>query len=134
MLSHFSCVSLPFHGLKPTRLLCPWDSLGKNTGVSCCALLQGIFLVQGSNPGLLYLLHRQPDSLPLVPPRKPLILPRMVIIIIIKKKQTKRQTITRVRKDIEKLELRLIGGNVYFEKQSASSSKLRYHMRQQYQS
>ena len=23
------------HGLKPTRLLCPWDSPGKNTGVSC---------------------------------------------------------------------------------------------------
>ena len=26
------------------------DSSGKNTGVSCCALLQGIFLTQGSNP------------------------------------------------------------------------------------
>ena len=28
------------------------DSPGKNTGVSCQVLLQGIFLVQGSNPGL----------------------------------------------------------------------------------
>ena len=28
------------HGLKPTRLLCPWDSPGKNTGVSCHFLLQ----------------------------------------------------------------------------------------------
>ena len=28
------------------RLLCPWDSLGKDTGVSCHALLQGIFLTQ----------------------------------------------------------------------------------------
>ena len=31
------------------RLLCPQDSLGKNTGVGCCVLLQGIFLTQGSN-------------------------------------------------------------------------------------
>ena len=36
------------HGLGPTRLLCPWDSLGKNTGVSCHSFLQEIFLIQGS--------------------------------------------------------------------------------------
>ena len=42
------------HGLQPSRLLCPWDSPGKNAGVGCCALLQGIFLTQGLN---LYLLH-----------------------------------------------------------------------------
>ena len=36
-----------------TRLLCPWDSLGKNTGVGCHFFLQGIFPTQGSNPGLL---------------------------------------------------------------------------------
>ena len=30
------------------------DSLGKNTGVVCCILLQGIFPTQGSNPGLLH--------------------------------------------------------------------------------
>ena len=35
------------------RLLFPWNSPGKNTGVGCCALLQGIFLTQGSN---LYLM------------------------------------------------------------------------------
>ena len=28
------------------------DSPGKNTGVGCHALLQGIFPIQGSNPGL----------------------------------------------------------------------------------
>ena len=33
-----------------TRLLCLWDSPEKNTGVGCHALLQGIFLNQGSNP------------------------------------------------------------------------------------
>ena len=36
------------------RLLCPRDSPGKNIGVGCHALLQGIFPTQGSNPGLLY--------------------------------------------------------------------------------
>ena len=44
-------------GLYLTRLLCPWDSVGKNTGVGCHALLQGIFLNQGSNLHLLCLLH-----------------------------------------------------------------------------
>ena len=28
------------HGLQPSRLLCPWDSPGKNTGVGCHFLLQ----------------------------------------------------------------------------------------------
>ena len=44
------------------RLLCPWDSPGKNTGVGCHFLLQGIFLTQGWNQCLL---HWQADSLPL---------------------------------------------------------------------
>ena len=35
-------------------LLCPWDSPCKNTGVGCHALLQGIFLTQGSNLSLLH--------------------------------------------------------------------------------
>ena len=39
------------------RLLCPWDSPSKNIGVSCYALLQGIFLTQVPNPCLLWLLH-----------------------------------------------------------------------------
>ena len=47
------------------------DSPGKNTGVGCHALLQGIFPTQGSNPHLLHLLHRQEGSLPLAPPGKP---------------------------------------------------------------
>ena len=37
------------HRLQPTRLLCPWDFLGKNTGVGCHFLLQWIFATQGSN-------------------------------------------------------------------------------------
>ena len=46
--------SWPPHELLPTRLLYPWDSLGKKTGVGCHALLQGIFPTQGLNPGLLH--------------------------------------------------------------------------------
>ena len=46
--------SLQSHGLYPARLLCPWDSPGKNIGVGCHFLLQGIFLIQGSNTGLLH--------------------------------------------------------------------------------
>ena len=30
----------------------PWDSPGKSTGVGCHFLLQGIFPIQGLNPGL----------------------------------------------------------------------------------
>ena len=41
------------HGLQPTRLLRPWDFLGKSTAVGCHSLLQGIFLTQGSYSGLL---------------------------------------------------------------------------------
>ena len=48
------------------------DSLGKNTGVGCHALLQGIFLTQELNPCLLCLLHQQASSLPLAPSGKPL--------------------------------------------------------------
>ena len=32
----------------------PWNSPGQNTGVGSLSLLQGIFLTQGSNPGLLH--------------------------------------------------------------------------------
>ena len=42
------------HGLQPTRLLCPWDSLGQDTGVGCHALFQGIFPTQEWNLGLRY--------------------------------------------------------------------------------
>ena len=38
---------------------CPWDSPGKNAGVDCHGLLQGIFAAQGLNSRLLHLLHRQ---------------------------------------------------------------------------
>ena len=59
-------------GLKPTKLLYPWDPPGKNTGMGCHFLLQGIFPTQGLNPSLLSLLHWQVVSLPLEPPGNPI--------------------------------------------------------------
>ena len=41
-------------GLYPSRLLRPWKFPGKSTGEDCHFLLQGIFLIQGSNSGLLH--------------------------------------------------------------------------------
>ena len=46
--------SLQPHGLQPSWLLCPWDFPGKDTGVGCHFLLQGIFPTQGLNLGLLH--------------------------------------------------------------------------------
>ena len=40
----------------PARLLCPWDSPGKNPGVGCHFLLQGVLSTRGSNLGLMRLL------------------------------------------------------------------------------
>ena len=72
VLSRLSCDSLWLHALQPARLLCPRDSPGKNTGMSCHALLQGIFPTQGSNPSLSCLLHWQAGSLPRAQPGEPL--------------------------------------------------------------
>ena len=50
-----SCLTFLWpHVLQPARLLCPWDSPGKNTWMGCHALLQGVFLTQGSDPCLLH--------------------------------------------------------------------------------
>ena len=51
--------SLQPYGLKPTGLLCPWNSPDKIMGVACHVLLQGILLIQGLNPSLLRYLHWQ---------------------------------------------------------------------------
>ena len=42
------------HGLWPARLLCPWNFLGKNTGMGCHFLLRGIFPTQGLNMCVLH--------------------------------------------------------------------------------
>ena len=54
LLSHISRVRLcATHRRQPTRLLCRWDSPGKNTGVGCH------FLLQNYNIGLPQLLVKQ---------------------------------------------------------------------------
>ena len=56
--------SLWSQGLQPARLLCPWDSPGRNTAVDCHALLQGISGIEPRSPAL------QADSLSSEPPGK----------------------------------------------------------------
>ena len=68
MLSCFSYVQL---------FVTPWavthqaplfiDSPGKNSGLGCHFLLQGVFLTQVLNPHLLHLLHWQEGSFPPMP-------------------------------------------------------------------
>ena len=70
--SYQLCPTLQPHGLYPSasssvRGIFP----GKNTGVGCHALLQGIFPNQVLNPCLWHFMHWQVGSLPLVPHGKP---------------------------------------------------------------
>ena len=69
MLSCFSGVQLfviPVEHNPQVSYVCPWDYLGKNTGVGCHFLLQGIFPALRSNLKLLCLPYWQVGSLPLV--------------------------------------------------------------------
>ena len=72
-----SCVQsfvTPVDCCLPGSSVCPWDFLGKNAGVGCHFLLQGIVPTQESNLSLLQLLHWRVDSLQLAPPGKPVLL------------------------------------------------------------
>ena len=70
----------------PTRLLGPWHSPGKSTGVGCHFPLQGIFPTQGSNPGLphckqtLYHLSHQGSSHPYMTTGKIIALTRQTFV------------------------------------------------------
>ena len=46
--------SVVSNSLQPHGLYSPWNSPGQNTGVGSLSFLQGIFPIQGSNPGLLH--------------------------------------------------------------------------------
>ena len=54
--------SLQSHGLWPSRLLCPWNSPGKNTGGGCHFLPQGIFPLLGSVTCYCFLSHIKSES------------------------------------------------------------------------
>ena len=58
------------HVLQPARLLCPWASLGKNTGVGCPP--PGDLPNPGIKPTVLTPVDWQVGSLSLAPPGKPL--------------------------------------------------------------
>ena len=68
----------------------PWDFTGMNTGVGCHFLLQGIFLTQGSNPGLRIVA----DALPSKLPGKPIL--ALELIFITEKNKTKQNKTQRV--------------------------------------
>ena len=55
--------------LQPARLLCPWNSPGKNTGMGSHALLQGIFPTPGIEPRSLALAGRFSTTEPREKPR-----------------------------------------------------------------
>ena len=57
--SLLSCLPLwdPMDPMEHTRLLCPWNYPGKNSGEGSHSLVQGTFPTQGSNLHLLWLLH-----------------------------------------------------------------------------
>ena len=48
------------HGPQPTRLLCPWDSPGKNTGLGCHFLLQCMKMESESEVAQLYMILSDP--------------------------------------------------------------------------
>ena len=54
MLIVQSCLTLATLGLKDARLLCPWNSPGKNVRVGSHSIHRGIFLTKGLNLGLLH--------------------------------------------------------------------------------
>ena len=120
------------HGLQPTRLLCPWDSPGKNTGVGCHALLQGVSSTQGWKPYLLCLLRWQAASWRLAPPGSPPIPPGRQI-----NKPTKLTPLCQVmilqsawedetgwRPKVTKLRL-----SDYLERMAGEASRMRWHLR-----
>ena len=49
-----SCQTLVTPGTISLQIFCLWDFPGKNTGVGCHFLLQGIFLTQELDSGLLH--------------------------------------------------------------------------------
>ena len=47
--------SLQSNGLQPTRLLCPWNFPGKNTGVGCHFLLQGLHCIATQSAMIIHI-------------------------------------------------------------------------------
>ena len=73
--------SLPSCELQSTRLLCSWGFPGKNTGVGCHFLLQGIFPTQILNLSLWWLLGTRWVLYPVSHQRSPKSLSQWQIIL-----------------------------------------------------
>ena len=54
LVAQLFCLFCDPMNYSPTRLLRPWSSPGKNTGVAYYVLCQGFFLTQGLNTHLLH--------------------------------------------------------------------------------
>ena len=72
--------SLQAHGLQTAWFLYPWDCPGKNAGVACHTLLQGIFPTQGLKP-CLSCLSPALGSLALAPAGKDLSMMKLCKIV-----------------------------------------------------
>ena len=72
-----SCPTLRPHGREPAKVLCAWDSPGKNTGMDSHSLLLGILPDLGIEPRFIVLWM---DSSLSEPPGKPSMLYRHVHI------------------------------------------------------
>ena len=68
-------------GLQLAGSICPRDSPGKNTGVGCHVLLQGIFPTHEWNSHLLHLLHWQAGSLKRILKSRDITLPTKVRLV-----------------------------------------------------
>ena len=63
------------YGLEPAKLLCPWDSPGKNTRVGSHSLLQGIFLIKEDLPNQTQVSYIAGRFFPTEPGGKPQLIP-----------------------------------------------------------
>ena len=90
------------------RLLCPWDSPGKNTGVGCQCPPPGDLPDPSREPALFCLLHWQPGSFSLAPPWKP--------YAVLQRKTEPESQEERYLKQVVELEFELIQPAVVLEK------------------
>ena len=84
-----SCLTLQPYGLEPVRLLCPWDSPGKKSGVGFHALLQGIsqprdwtHISCGSYIGGGFFFTTEPPEKPILDPRTQQIVLKKISILL----------------------------------------------------
>ena len=116
--------SLRAHGLWSAWLPCPWDFPGKDTGMGYHALVQGIFLTQGSNPCFLSLPHQWVDSLPLC---------HLGILQFKKKKELQKKKIKLLKTKTKKISKQSEDNKLPIEKQWLKWLQIPFHKLQSHQ-